>query len=149
MKNIKLYEDYTVEAEANAEAISPEKIKEVASKAWPGIEASLKNISPCKVIKMQDGEVSLNWGLYEGPKGKGGFFISKNGSTSFSTGDKTIFDSVIKYMKEKGMEIPEFSGLNKQANLYTIMPGPGYIWKYDPKAIIDFVRFVTSKIIIK
>ena len=149
MKNIKLYEDYTLEAEENAEAVSSEKIKDSASKEWPSIESTLKNISPCKVIKMQDGDVSLNWGLYAVAKGRGGFYISKNGSTSFSTGDKAIFDSVIKYMKEKGMEIPEFSGLNKQANIYTIMPGPGYLWKYGANDIIDFAKFVTSKIVIK
>jgi len=149
MKNIKLYEDYTTETEENVEEVSSEKIKGTADKEWSGIESALKNIKPCKLIKMQDGDASLNWGLSEGPKGRGGFSIAKNGSISFYTGDKNIFNEVYNYMKEKGMGIPELSGLNKFSNTYNIFPGQGYLWKYDAKSIIDFAKFVTSKIVIK
>ena len=144
MKNIKIYEEYTANEEMDN--TEPKDSKAKANQDWPAIESTLKNIKPCKVIKMQDGDVSLNWGIMQGPNGKGGFSIAKNGSFSFHTGLKELYNMVVKYMTDKGMEIPQFSGLKKDSGLLLLNTGQGYIWNYDPKVVIDVAKFIATKV---
>ena len=140
----KINEEYTANEEMDN--TEPKDSKAEANKNWPAIESALKNINPCKVIKMQDGDVSLNWGLYQGPNGKGGFSIAKNGSFNFHTGLQELYNMVVKYMTDKGMEIPKFSGLNKKSGTYQLYTGQGYIWNYEAKDLIDVAKFIATKV---
>ena len=144
MKNIKIYEDFAVNGEMyNTE---PKDLKAEANKNWPAIESVLRNIKPCKVIKMQDGDTSLNWGLFQGPSGRGGFSISKFGSLNFTTGIELFYNDAVEYMQSKGMEIPKYSGFNEKMGTFHIFTGPDYIWKYSSKDLIDVAKFIAIRV---
>ena len=99
------------------------------------------------VIKMQDGDVSLNWGTYQGPNGAGGFAITKiDGRLHFSTGKPELYKEVIKYMTSKGMEIPKYAGFREGSKTFMLFTDKYYLWNYDPKVVIDVAKFIATKV---
>ena len=141
----KINEEYTANEEMDN--TEPKDSKAEANKNWPAIESALKSIKPCKVIKMQDGDVSLNWGTYQGPNGAGGFAISKiDGRLHFSTGKPELYKEVVKYMTSKGMEIPKYAGFREGSKTFMLFTDKYYIWNYEAKDVIDVAKFIATKV---